>query len=289
MFDTLKSELGATAAEVDAHFQSRFAILDPLLRDAMLHAVIGGKKMRAFLVRASGELYHLSGMMPAMAAIEAMHAYSLVHDDLPAMDDDDLRRGKPTVHKQYGEATAILVGDALQSLSFEMLTELTSDFPRTYITELIARMARSAGANGMVLGQAQDIAAETSAIPLDLARIADLQANKTGALIYWSATSGAVLAGADDSALSAYARALGLAFQIQDDVLDVTGSADQTGKAVGKDADAGKATFVSLMGLDGAKEAARTCVETAKDALHPFGDKAASLRQLADYTIMREN
>ena len=285
----LQNAMAEQARRVDQFLAARYRQYDPLMQAPMAHALQGGKKLRAFLVHSSAKLYDLEGVLPAMAAVEALHAYSLVHDDLPAMDDDDLRRGRPTVHKAFDEATAILAGDALQSLSFELLCELDKDFPRTYILTLIQRFARSVGAAGMVLGQAQDIAAETADNPLGLNDIAELQANKTGALIWWSATAGPVLAGKDDKALSDYARAIGLAFQIQDDILDVEGDAQTAGKAVGKDADAGKATFVSLLGLDGAKEAAKTCVTSANDALAPFGKNAATLRQLADFIISREN
>ncbi|MEM7241660.1 MAG: polyprenyl synthetase family protein [Pseudomonadota bacterium] len=280
--------MAAQAQRVDQHLAARCDRLDPLMQKPMAYALQGGKKLRAFLVHQSAQLYDLDGVLPAMSAIEALHAYSLVHDDLPAMDDDDLRRGRPTLHKAFDDATAILTGDALQALSFELLCDLEQDFPRTYVLSLIQRFARSAGAAGMVLGQAQDIAAEIADTPLGLDDIAKLQANKTGALFWWSATVGPVLAGKDDTALADYARAIGLAFQVQDDILDVEGDSATAGKAVGKDADAGKATFVSLLGLDGAKDAAQTCVATAKEALMPFGDRAATLRQLADFIISRQ-
>ena len=289
MSTDLQTALGQSAARVDAFLERRISEFHPMMSAPILHAVLGGKKMRAFMVEASAALYDQSPetALPAMAAIEAMHAYSLVHDDLPAMDDDDMRRGKPTVHKAYDEATAILVGDALQSLCFEFLADL--DIPPVRIVSLSSRMARAAGADGMVLGQAQDIAAETADTALDLNEITALQANKTGKLIWWSATSGAIMAGASDAALTEYAAALGLAFQIQDDVLDVEGDVRQTGKALRKDADTGKATFVSLLGLDAAKAAAKSEVERAKDALTEYGQSAVTLSQLADFTIARNN
>ena len=287
MTSELKDKLSATAARVDAFLETRLSGLDAKMHEPMMHAALGGKKMRAFMVEQSASLFDVpvETALPAMAAIEAMHGYSLVHDDLPAMDDDDIRRGKLTVHKAFDEATAILVGDALQTLSFELISELEIDAMNT--VTLSGRLAKAAGANGMVLGQAQDIAAETAERPLTLDEIKSLQANKTGALIWWSATAGAVMAGAEDKSLSEFANALGLAFQIHDDILDVEGDAAETGKAVQKDSSAGKATFVSLLGLDAAKNAAKEEVARAKDALSAFGDSAVALRQLADYTITR--
>ncbi len=224
----------------------------------------------------------------AAAAVEAMHAYSLVHDDLPCMDDDDLRRGRATVHVKWDEATAVLAGDALQALAFDLLTgeSLVVD-PAVRVT-LIASLARAAGAGGMVLGQAQDIAAETADVALNLQEITVLQGNKTGALISWSAESGPVLAGADSASMRHYSKALGLAFQIADDILDVEGDADKAGKRVGKDAIAGKATFVSLLGLDGAKARARALVKEAEMALENYGTEAQALREAARFVISRE-
>jgi len=209
-----------------------------------------------------------------------------VHDDLPCMDDDDLRRGKPTVHIKWDEAIATLTGDALQSLAFELIAGLPNIDP-THIVTLTGNLARASGMQGMVLGQAQDIAAETSNTPLTLDQITGLQENKTGALIEWSATAGAVLAGQDDSALRDYARAIGLAFQIQDDILDVEGDAKLAGKRLQKDADAGKATFVSLLGMDAAKTRAQQLVDQANDALNGFGPRGDALRQVAQFIIQR--
>ncbi len=259
------------------------------LAEPMRYAVAGGKGLRGFLVLEGAAMLGVpeaAARFPA-AAVEAIHAYSLVHDDLPAMDDDDLRRGQPTVHRKWDEATAILVGDALQSLAFELVTA-----PETGPAEVRVALARSladaAGVRGMVLGQALDIAAETAAAPLALDEIIALQAGKTGALIRWSAAAGAVLAGEDPGPLTAYGRALGLAFQIADDVLDVEGDAATVGKAVGKDADAGKATFVSLLGLEPAKSRARELVQEAEAALTPYGKRADILRQAARFVIARE-
>ncbi|MEM1386346.1 MAG: polyprenyl synthetase family protein [Pseudomonadota bacterium] len=258
--------------------------------DAMRYALDGGKRLRGFFVMESAALFGIAdaASVHAAAAIEALHAYSLVHDDLPAMDDDDLRRGQPTVHMKWDEATAILVGDALQSLAFGLLArdELGSAEARV---ALVAALAKAAGGQGMVLGQAQDIAAESAARPLDLGQISELQRNKTGALIRWSCEAGAILGGADPEPLIRYSKALGLAFQIADDLLDVEGDVAATGKRVGKDADAGKATFVSLMGMEDAKTKAAELVEEACDALAPYGDKAAVMREAARFVITRES
>ncbi len=249
--------------------------------DAMRYAVRGGKALRGFLVLETARLHDVSEPFRAAAAIEALHAYSLIHDDLPAMDDDDMRRGRPTVHKKWDEATAILAGDALQTLAFEMLATVPQP------VEMMRSLAVASGVRGMVGGQAADIAAETAAEPLTLDQITALQAGKTGALITWSACAGPRMAGADISALKSYGDCLGLAFQIADDVLDVEGDAAEVGKAVGKDADAGKATFVSLLGLDGAKTRAAQLVAEACDALSGYGEDADTLKDAARFVIAR--
>lgn len=281
--------------EIAASVQARLAAAiaeapASAIRDAMAYAVEGGKGLRGYLVVESARIHGVRGAGPiqAAAAIEALHAYSLVHDDLPAMDDDDLRRGRPTVHVKWDEATGVLVGDALQTLAFGLLADPgTSDDPAIRAA-LVASLAGASGASGMVLGQAQDIAAETAANPLSLAEIEALQANKTGALIRWSAESGAILGGREAAPMTAYAVALGLAFQIADDILDVTGDPDKAGKRLQKDAEAGKATFVSLMGLDVAQMRAKSLTEAACDALSPFGAEADALRALARFVISRE-
>lgn len=257
--------------------------------DAMRYALQGGKRLRAFLVLEGAALHGIAAgtAMPAAAAVEALHAYSLIHDDLPCMDDDDLRRGLPTVHVQWDEATAVLAGDALQALAFELCCDPALG-PAEQRVELAVSLARAAGAEGMVLGQALDIAAETAERPLTLEEITALQAGKTGALFSFAAEAGAILAGSDREPLRRYARALGLAFQIADDILDVEGDAAKTGKRVGKDAAAGKATFVSLLGLGAAKARAEDLVEEACGALEPYGDAAENLRQAARFVIARE-
>ncbi len=264
--------------------------LEGTVADAMRYTCQGGKRLRAFLVIESARLHGVEPSQAdrAAAAIEAIHAYSLVHDDLPSMDDDDLRRGKPTVHIKWDEAAAVLTGDALQTLAFEVLADpATSPNPEVRLA-LISSLAKASGAEGMVLGQALDIAAETAANPLTLDEITRLQAGKTGALIEWSAMAGARLASADTGPLQAYSKALGLAFQIADDILDVEGDEGLAGKKLQKDADAGKATFVSLLGLDGAKGRAQDLVSEAEDALSCYGNAAENLRAAARFVISRK-
>nr|WP_241699723.1 farnesyl diphosphate synthase [Tabrizicola sp. SY72] len=257
---------------------------------AMRYALQGGKRLRGFLVLEGARMLGVdpARAIAAAAAVEAQHAYSLVHDDLPCMDDDDLRRGLPTVHVKWDEATAVLAGDALQTLAFELMCDPALGSAEVRVA-LVAGLARASGAEGMVLGQALDIAAETAAAPLTLAEITRLQAGKTGALIGFSAEAGAIIAGADPAPLRAYAQALGLAFQIADDILDVTGDAAKTGKRVGKDAEAGKATFVSLLGLDAARAQALDLTEQAEAALAPYGAAAANLIAAARFVISRDN
>ena len=255
---------------------------------AMRYAAAGGKRLRAFLVMESAALHGIgNAALPVAAAVECLHAYSLVHDDLPCMDDDDLRRGQPTVHVKWDEATAVLAGDALQTLAFELCCDPMLG-PAERRIELTAALARASGAEGMVLGQALDIAAETAVEPLTLEEITRLQAGKTGALFTFAATAGAILAGADTRPLEDYARALGLAFQIADDILDVEGDPAKAGKKLGKDVAAGKATFVSLLGLDAARARAKTLVEEAEAALAIYGVSADTLRSAARFVITRE-
>lgn len=254
---------------------------------AMRYALQGGKRLRAFLVIESARLHgiHEGEAMSAAAAVEALHAYSLIHDDLPCMDDDALRRGQPTVHVRWDEATAVLAGDALQAFAFELCCDPGLGAHRI---DLVTALAKASGAAGMVLGQALDIAAETADAPLTVEAITRLQAGKTGALITFAATAGAILAGADTRPLEDYARALGLAFQITDDILDVAGDPGKTGKKLRKDAAAGKATFVSLLGLDGARKRAQALVAEAERAILPYGPRADTLRDAAQFVISRE-
>lgn len=285
-----QDKLARTATQVQAHLDQVIGSLPAgQLRDAMAYTTQGGKRLRAFLVMESAEIHGVPAdqALPAAAAIECLHAYSLVHDDMPCMDDDDLRRGQPTVHRKWDEATAVLVGDALQSLAFELV--LRCDLPAGVKTDLALSLAKASGAEGMVYGQALDIAAESAKTPLSLDEIITLQAGKTGALIRWSACAGARMALADTAPLDTYSNALGLAFQIADDILDVEGDESETGKRLNKDAEAGKATFVSLLGLDGAKDRAAELVQQAENALSCYGDKAQALKEAARFVISRRN
>ena len=283
--------LQADAALVQTRLDAALAGLDDVpVVQAMRYAVQGGKRLRAFLVLESARLHGVGpeAAVSAAAAVEALHAYSLIHDDMPCMDDDDLRRGLPTVHVKWDEATAVLAGDALQTLAFELLCDPALGAAERRLV-LVAGLARASGAQGMVLGQALDIAAETAAEPLTLPEITRLQAGKTGALICFSAEAGALIAGADPAPLRAYAQALGLAFQIADDILDVEGCEAATGKRVGKDAEAGKATFVSLLGLEAARARARELVLQAENALSPYGAGASALIEAARFVISRQS
>jgi len=283
----LVDALESAGLAADATVAQALAGLSGPMPEAMRYAVSGGKALRAFLVMEGARLHGFSGgqSAPAAAAIEALHAYSLVHDDLPCMDDDDLRRGQPTVHKKWDEATAVLAGDALQTLAFELVAQTVC--PVSARLTLVTTLAQAAGMRGMVGGQAMDIAAETADVPLTLDQIMTLQKGKTGALISWSAMVGPRMAGKADDPLQTYGDCLGLAFQIADDVLDIEGDAAEVGKAVGKDAAAGKATFVSLLGLEGAKTRAAQLVAEACDALSGYGDDAETLKDAARFVIAR--
>ncbi|MFZ5608023.1 MAG: polyprenyl synthetase family protein [Pseudomonadota bacterium] len=292
---SLQAALQATARAVDerlSQFLPEAEGHERRLLEAMRYAAIGaGKRLRPLLVLASSELFGVSreSALQVGAAIECVHAYSLVHDDLPCMDDDDLRRGKPTVHKAYDEATAVLAGDALLTLAFDILTQsVTHPDPHVRV-ELVASLAHAAGARGMVGGQAIDLAAEK--MDMDLGAITRLQQLKTGALICFSAEAGAILGkagGAQRQALRGYAHDLGLAFQIADDLLDVEGDAAVVGKATGKDGKAGKATFVSLLGVERARQQALMLVEQAIAHLAEFGEGANLLRAIAHFVIDRD-
>ncbi len=260
--------------------------------EAMRYSSLGGgKRLRAFFVLAGATLFKVAAL-PALrtaSAIEFLHAYSLIHDDLPAMDDDDLRRGKPSCHKQFDEATAILAGDALQALAFEVLAHEDTHGDASVRAHLVSELARAAGAHGMVGGQMLDLLAETRP-DLSIGAITRLQRLKTGALISFSCTAGAILGKASDpmrSALSAYAHDVGLAFQIADDLLDIEGTAAEIGKTPGKDAAAGKATFVSILGLERARAQADLLARQAAAHLEPFGEAADLLRQAAKFVVAR--
>ena len=271
-----------------------------LLMEAMRHAVLGGgKRLRPFLLVETAKMLGKGGEGPlrAGAALELLHCYSLVHDDLPAMDNDDLRRGKPTVHKAYDEGLAILVGDALLTLAFGVLADKRTHSSAGKRIALVQSLARGAGCGGMVGGQLLDLAAEGrypqfATTQSDADQIIRIQSMKTGALIMAACSMGAILGDATISqrkALDIYSSCLGLAFQIKDDLLDAEGNAADTGKATGKDATAGKATFVSLRGISGAKAYLADITAEAKVALKPFGEKAIVLAGLMDFNNTRHS
>jgi farnesyl diphosphate synthase len=259
--------------------------------EAMRHGVMsGGKRLRPFLVLESARLFGVAGQsaMRAAAAVELLHCYSLVHDDLPAMDDSDLRRGRPSVHKQFDEATAILAGDALLTLAFDVLAAPETHGNGQVRAELVRELARAAGAAGMVGGQMLDLLAEHTT--LDIGAITRLQRLKTGALIAFACAAGAILghgAAPARQALQAYAHDLGLAFQIVDDLLDAEGSEAAMGKPVGRDAAAGKATFVSILGRDRARGQAELLAHQAAQHLDFFEEKADLLRAVPGFVIAR--
>jgi farnesyl diphosphate synthase len=265
------------------------------LYEAMRYAAIGGgKRLRGFLVLEGASQFGVAraSALRVAAVIEMLHAYSLVHDDLPAMDDDDLRRGKPTVHKAFDEATAILAGDALQTAAFGALADEDTHSDAAVRVELVRCLARAAGARGMCGGQMLDMLAEESGEAMDEPTIGRLQLLKTGRLIEFAAEAGAILGKANSSqrhALAAYGRELGAAFQIADDLLDATASAEQAGKRTGKDAAAGKATLVTLLGVERARLQAERLAEQAIRHLDSFGERADLLRALAAFTVQRKN
>lgn len=294
--DALKQAMAAAAVEVDVTLQKVMASeVEPERRlfDAMRYATLGGgKRLRPFLVLQGAQLFSVSrkSALRAAAAIELVHCYSLVHDDLPAMDNDDLRRGKPTVHKAFDEATAILAGDALLTLAFEVLAHPDTHSNSEVRCQLVAKLAHASGAHGMVAGQMIDLAAANQ--EMDIGHITRLQRLKTGALIGFSCEAGAILGQAAElqhEAMRGYAHDLGLAFQIADDLLDVEGTEEEMGKAVGKDADQGKATFVSILGADRARDQANMLVQQAVDHLAIFDEKADFLRKVARYIVERRS
>jgi farnesyl diphosphate synthase len=257
-------------------------------------ALGGGKRLRPFLLVESAALFgaDADGALNAGAALECVHCYSLIHDDLPAMDDDDLRRGRPTVHKAFDEATAILAGDSLLTLAFEIMASERTHPDAKVRAELVLGLARASGWCGMAGGQQRDLDAETAAAPLNAAEIELMQAMKTGALITFACEAGAILGGAGEaerSALKRYGQLAGRAFQLADDILDLEGDATTVGKATAKDKDAGKATLVSLMGVEAARQLLHGLVEEAKAALEPFGAKAVMLRDAAEFVANRKS
>ncbi len=291
----LKDALAQIAADVDGEFDSLLTLPGDTrdrLYAAMRHAAIGGgKRLRPLLVTATASLFNVdrAAALRVGTAVEAIHVYSLVHDDLPCMDNDDMRRGNPTVHKAFDDATAVLAGDSLHALAFEILAS-PSTHPDPFVrAELISTLALASGPDGMAGGQMMDIEAENSAF--DLQTVTRLQALKTGALIAASVEMGAILGHVPPEGrahLKGYARDIGLAFQIADDILDVEGDPELAGKALQKDAVAGKGTFVSLMGLDRAKQQAAMLVAQANEHLASYGSEADLLRAIADYVTERD-
>lgn len=297
-FDSeLKASADAIEAALDRHLGAERLSGPGLAPEGLVAALRhgslgGGKRLRPLLVRQAGAVFGIAPEATLMAglAVELVHCYSLVHDDLPAMDDDDLRRGRPTVHKAYGEATAILAGDALLTEAFALLARPDAHPDPAIRIALVAELAAGAGAAGMVGGQMRDIEGETT--PLDQAAIAAMQAMKTGALIRAAVRMGAILGHADASALrslTAYAEAAGRAFQLADDILDVTATPEAMGKATGKDAAAGKQTLVSRIGLEAARRELGEVIHAAITALTPFGPRADGLRATARYFAERRS
>ncbi|MFO1089029.1 MAG: farnesyl diphosphate synthase [Hyphomicrobiales bacterium] len=294
---SFQAALTRTASEIDALLNQVLPEKGARARrvvEAMRYSSIGqGKRLRPFFVTESARILgapHPNALRAGLA-LECVHCYSLVHDDLPAMDDDDLRRGKPTCHKAFDEATAILAGDGLLTFAFELLADPATHPKAAVRAELVLELARASGYDGMVGGQMLDLEAE-EAQSHDLEQIITLQSMKTGALFRYSLEAGAILAEAstgDRTALVTYADRVGLAFQIADDVLDVESTPETLGKATQKDKGAGKATFIDLYGLDGAKSRAKELADQAIAALEPFGAKAETLREAARFIVERKN
>jgi farnesyl diphosphate synthase len=291
----LHAALKEVAAEMDRRFDALLKVPDdpraPLYR-AMRHATIGGgKRLRPLLVFATARLFEVSrdAAGRVATALEAIHVYSLIHDDLPAMDDDDLRHGKPTVHKAFDEATAILAGDCLHALAFEVLADPATHADPFVRAELIADLARASGPSGMAGGQAMDLAADGA--QFDLGTVTRLQQMKTGALIGAAVEAGAILGRVPAEGrvhLRGYAHDLGLAFQIVDDLMDVEGDEKLAGKKLRKDGEQGKETFVSLLGIDRARQQSRLLVDQAIDHLRSYGAEADLLRAIARYVVERD-
>ncbi len=289
---SFQDALARTATDTDALLDLLLppgAFPAPRVTEAMRYAALGqGKRLRPFLLVESASLFAVprERALRAGAALECVHCYSLVHDDLPAMDDDDLRRGKPTAHKAFDEATAILAGDALLTYAFEILGDPDTHPDPGVRIALVSGLAKAAGVAGMVGGQMLDIAAETGGAQ-ELAAITEIQSLKTGALFRFACEAGATLGGADPAPLRRYAAKIGLAFQIADDILDVESTPEALGKATQKDKGMGKATFVDLLGLDGARARANDLVKEAIASLAPYGLKAETLAEAARFIVSR--
>ena len=293
--DLLKSSLAQVQQDIDSAFDAYLPVPDDSrarLVEAMRHATIGGgKRVRPLLVVAVADLYRVdrSAAIAAGCAVEAIHSYSLIHDDLPCMDDDELRHGKPTVHRAFDEATAVLAGDALHALAFDILTQNDVSSDPFVRSELVSVLARASGHEGMAGGQVMDMAADEE--DYDLHQVTRLQQLKTGALLGASVEMGAILGRVPPEGrahLRAYARDIGLAFQIADDLLDVEGDEALAGKALRKDGEQGKATFVTLMGAEKAREQARALVDQAVGHLSGHGSDARLLEALARFVVERD-
>ncbi len=291
----LRQEMTRIAEAVDKQFDLLLTVPEDSraqLFETMRHAAIGGgKRLRPLLVMATSGLFNVDEncALRAATAMEALHVYSLIHDDLPCMDDDDLRRGKPTAHKAFGEAQAVLAGDALHAMAFELLADEDTHTDPFVRAEMVACLAKAAGPSGMAGGQMMDLVAETTTF--DLPTVTRLQQLKTGALISACVEIGAILGRVPvegRTGLRGYAHDLGLAFQIADDILDVEGDEALAGKALHKDEAAGKQTFLTLMGLDRAKEQAQMLVDQSKSHLNGYGEEANLLRAIAEYTVQRD-
>ncbi|MEE9347943.1 MAG: farnesyl diphosphate synthase [Robiginitomaculum sp.] len=294
------SHIKSVAREFETHLDA--ALPKPQgatarVAEAMRYSALGGgKRLRPFFVVETARLFghEDEGVWLAASALECVHVYSLIHDDLPCMDDDDMRRGKATVHRAFDEATAVLAGDGLLTLAFELLTREAVHADANVRLNLIAKLAMASGHAGMIGGQMIDLTMGLGGGTREVSEavITQLQDLKTGALIHYAVMAGAMLGGAnahEKAHLSAYARHIGLIFQITDDLLDVTGSADIMGKAAGKDEQRGKATFVSILGIDGARRKAQTLANEAHGHLDGFGQKADALRSAIDFVLKRDN
>ncbi|MEH6757605.1 MAG: polyprenyl synthetase family protein [Parasphingorhabdus sp.] len=287
--------MAGVAAAIDKQFDLILTVPDDAraqLYETMRHSAIGGgKRLRPLLVMATARLFNVEEncALRAATALEALHVYSLIHDDLPCMDDDEMRRGKPTAHKAFGEAQAVLAGDALHALAFELLADEKTHRDPFVRAEMVACLAKAAGSSGMAGGQMMDLVAETTTF--DLQTVTRLQQLKTGALISACVEIGAILGRValdGRTGLRGYAHDLGLAFQIADDILDVEGDEALAGKALQKDEAAGKQTFLSLMGLERAKDQAQMLVDQAKSHLKGYGEEANLLRAIAEFTVQRD-
>jgi len=294
-FSALSAELKHTALLVNAMLEKLLPTpqgLQSRVHEAMRYAILsGGKRLRPFLLLQSAGLFQVKteSALRVAAAIEALHTYSLVHDDLPCMDNDDLRRGRPTTHRAYDEATAVLAGDALLTAAFEILAAPETHDSAEVRCRLVRELARAAGSNGMIGGQMIDMQASVSAFGPE--EVVLLQGLKTGALFEFCCVGGAILGQAraeDENRLRIYARNFGLVFQITDDLLDLFGTAEKTGKDVHKDKSQGKATLVSLMGAEAARKRAEDLAHAAAESIAPYGEAATALRMLPLFLLNRE-